>query len=340
MIPKKRISIPVAGFRLFLIFLLFFELLVTVLYGVGFMGRQRFPVPPGGLRFLIQVLNRFNYVMGVFIFIIVNDKSGNKFNIFLLILVILISILRASLGILVFIVFFSFLLYKKRILRYFRKYFFLLLIILLLLPQIVYRLYGLRDILRNTSTLTSMITPTDIIFGRLIGRLSSFSNSAYILENKRDMTTIISRFSLFQYPKETLDAFYNVEKKDKQSYRHIMLDSIGRYYSIVGFSLMTSTQGVLLLSSFYSPLVFLINLVTVILIVNITFLLVSKLQNDKIMDMLFLYLCFPVLSGTASGYLSVFVYLLMYVILFLIFNFLGLNKKLNSHNKISGHTEV
>jgi hypothetical protein len=196
-----------------------------------------------------------------------------------------------------------------------------------MVPQMVGKLYGLRDILRNTKTISSMITPTGIIFGKLIGRLSSFSNSAYILENRQTMTNIVSRFSLFQYPQEALDVFHNVEKKEKQSYRNIMLDSEGKYYSKIRFTLMAGTQGILLLGFYQSPLGFLINLMTLILIINTTFKLVSVLQNDKIKDIVFLYFCFSIISGTAAGWLGVFVYLLLYISLFLLFNFLKINIK-------------
>jgi hypothetical protein len=325
------IYIPKTTFGIFLAFLIIFELFVTIVYGVGFMGRQTYRTPPGALNLLIQIFNRFNYQMGVYIYIIINNRRRSRYNIFLMILVIAVSILRASLSVLVFMSFFILLEYKDTLAKIFRKYIFLILIVILIVPQIVGKLYGLRDILRNTMTISSIITPTDIIFGKLIGRLSSFSNSAYISESKRKMTIITDNFSLFQYPIETLDAFYNTQKEENESYRHIMLDSLERYYSVVNFTIMTSTQGVMLLGLYQSFLVFLINLMTLFLIINLAFKLVTMLRNEKIKDLIFIYFCFRIVSGAASEYMGILVYLTMYTMLFLIINSLGLNLKINKY---------
>jgi hypothetical protein len=328
---RYYIYIPKATFGIFITFLIIFELFVTIVYGVGFMGRQTFRTPPGILKLLIQIFNRFNYQMGVCIYIIINNKRRSGYIIFLMLLVVAISILRASLGVLAFMGFFILLEYKDTLARIFRKYVLLILIVILIVPQIAGQLYGLRDILRNTRTMSSIITPTDIIFGKLVGRLSSFSNSAYILENKQKMTATTNNFSLLQYPIETLDAFYNTQKEENESYRHIMLDSLGLYYSVANFSVMASTQGVMLLGLYQSFLVFLINLMTLFLIINLAFNLVTMLGNEKLKDLIFIYFCLRIVSGAASEYMGILVYLMMYIMLFLIINSLRLNLKINKY---------
>jgi hypothetical protein len=330
-ISEYYIHVPKTTFGIFLAFLILFELFVTIVYGVGFLGRQTFRTPPGALKLLIQIFNRFNYQMGAYIYIIINNKRRSRYNIFLILLVVTVSILRASLGVLAFMSFFIILEYKDTLARIFRQYIFLILIVILIAPQIVGRLYGLRDILRNVRTISSIITPTDIIFGKLIGRLSSFSNSAYILESKRKMTAITDNFSLFQYPLETLDAFYNTQKEENESYQHIMLDSLGRYYSVAKFSIMTSTQGVMILGLYQSFLVFLINVMTLFLIINLAFKLVTMLRNEKLKDLIFIYFCSWIVSGSALGCMNILAYLMMYTMLFLIINSLGLNLKINKY---------
>jgi hypothetical protein len=184
--------------------------------------------------------------------------------------------------------------------------------------------------MRKLESVSSQTTPSLIIFGKLIGRLSSFSNSAFILEQKGDLSNIVDNFSYFQYIKESLGAFYHGSDLPvpNTTYSHIMLDSMGAYYSKVEYTVMCGTQGILLLSLYKSPLAFFINLTALLVIINITFKLISLFRSDKLKDLIFFYFCSRLTGGMAQEYMNVLLFTAIYAALFLSINMLGHNSNI------------
>ena len=93
---------------------------------------------------------------------------------------------------------------------------------------------------------------------------------------------------------------------------------------------MNGTLGALLIGYYQSPLVFLINLSTLLLIVVLTFELFALFHNRKLFDMIFLFFSFNVLSGNAEEYMVTLMVTLLYVVIFLCLNLIEVPKALNN----------
>ncbi|MDR2408068.1 MAG: oligosaccharide repeat unit polymerase, partial [Bacteroidales bacterium] len=96
---SSYIRVPKNVFGIFVFFLLAFHLSVTALFGVGSMAGYGYEAP-SYIRPAIQIFNRFDYVFGVFIYIIIDGKRS-KYHYFMLFVALFVSFLRASLGVMV-----------------------------------------------------------------------------------------------------------------------------------------------------------------------------------------------------------------------------------------------
>lgn len=326
---KHKIKIPTKNFGQFLFVLIVFKIFVTYLFGVGIMGREIYQAP----RFItpfIQISNRFVAIYGVIIYGVVVEKQ-KKMVVFLWTLVFILSFLRGSLGVFVYFAFYLIIRYYDYIVYFFKKKVFLILMIILLSPIVVTKLYNIRDQIRavNTGdvTLSRTTSFSEVIFGRLAGRLSSFPNSAIIMEKKEIIRPMAQKyFSSFQFSKETLLAFYGVFDRDDLTYMSIILESFG--YSTRLWSLMTGTQGSLLIGYYTSYLAFAANLLTILIVIILTFRISCLFNNNKIKDVIFMFFCFAVMSGVAFEYMIILLNILLYSLFFLITRFFVKLKKL------------
>ena len=83
---------------------------------------------------------------------------------------------------------------------------------------------------------------------------------------------------------------------------------------------MNGTQGLLLISYYQSNAIFVINLITILLIIIVSFELISLLHYEKIMEVVFLFFCFTVFSGNADEYMGLLMVIVLYLFLFLFLN--------------------
>ena len=95
-----------------------------------------------------------------------------------------------------------------------RRHVFVIVIILIVSPILIAGLYSIREQLRQNKTKIELksepekVDNNKLIFGKLVGRLSSYTNSAIIMERKGKILDLTRNFSLLQYPKEALAAVY------------------------------------------------------------------------------------------------------------------------------------
>ena len=321
---KYKVTIQANIFGLFLFLVVVFQIIVTQLYGVGKLGQEYYEAPDF-IKLIIQILNRFNVVLGISIYSVVVGKK-NKFQYVLWLLVIILSILRTSLSIFVIICFILILLNMDTIWKFIKKQFVLISILIVLAPVIVGVLYNVRKQLRqNKDNIEINIkdddknTYSEEIFGKVVGRLSSFTNSAIIQEREGKIKGLTTNFPLLQYPKEAFSAIYGkfINQNDI-AYKNLILESYGNH--IRTYSSMNGTQGLLLISYYQSNAIFVINLITILLIIIVSFELISLLHYEKIMEVVFLFFCFTVFSGNADEYMGLLMVIVLYLFLFLFLN--------------------
>lgn len=326
-LPAERyITIPVNALGVFVFALLAFQIMTRLVFGVGRMGDFEKYSAPGWIKIFIQISERFNPSFGVFVYCLSSSKKS-KYSGFFVLLLIINSVLRFSLGIFVFIAFFVIIYYGKKLLYFIKKWFLLIIMLVFFFPAMVDVLYYYRGYLRSHGQITDIslvekerATRTNavqvIIIDRLLGRVSSYSDSAIIMERKQTMTRIVTQFPLLQYPKETL-TFFSGKLSEKISYMKIMLVSEGLY----SFSSnMTGTQGILLLGLYRSFAGFLINLLTILGIVFLAYRIMLLLKCRNGIELLFMYFCAPAVSGVGKEYMAILMQVILYTGFILVVN--------------------
>lgn len=326
---RHKITIPVKPFAWFLLILILFQIVVTKLFDVGILGQEVYKAPIR-IQTFIQIFNRFDVVFGVSLYTLVVDRN-NKFKYLLWFLVVVLSILRASLSIFVIIVFLFILLKYDSIWNFIRKRWLLFVALLIVSPIAINILYDVRHQLRHSNKKVEINIKSDeentfslLVFGKLTGRLSSFSNSAIIQERKNTIKNLTQDFSTFQYPKEALAAVYGrILNPNDVAYKNLLYESEGNHSRT--YSSMNGTQGLLLISSYQSYSVFFINLFTILMLVILSFELVSLLRYERLYEVVFLFFCFTVMSGNAVEYMNRLMVTALYVFLFLFINLFRLS---------------
>jgi hypothetical protein len=321
---KYKIRLPGNIFVFFLLFLIIFNIIVTNMFGVGRAGQELYKAPPL-IKIFIQIFSRFNALMGIFIYDL-GVKKRSRIIIFLLYLLVIASSLSAySIGIFAYLGFFVIIKYYTSLFRFIKKNIYLLIFMIMLFPIITGSLYNFRERLRNHGQVTGFQTSnaSKIVFGVLVGRLSSFSNSAIIMERKNKIISLSKEFSAIQYIKETITAVYGgFVNREETRYASILLESQG-FYTTRAISFMLGTQGVLLLGIYQSFIVLIINFTTIFVMVILNFKLISMINCANIKELLFLYYCFCIMSGMGNEFLSNLVTVVLYILLFMILNFIG-----------------
>jgi hypothetical protein len=170
------------------------HIVVTVLFGVGVMDQETYQAPTL-VQPLIQVLNRIDpFYVGAF-FILATRKHAPT-DLLAAGLMITVGFLRAGLGAFTYVIIAFTAKYHREIITTYRKAPWLVLGALPIVPFTIGALYRFRGQLRGD--LETDLTVWELIFGRFIGRLSSFSNFAYIQQYERS----------FQWASSALESSY------------------------------------------------------------------------------------------------------------------------------------
>jgi hypothetical protein len=306
---------------------LIWNIIVTYRFGVGLLGAEIYRAPRV-IKLFIQILSRFDPLIGVFLYIIISSNKKSKFiSIILVLLLFFLHLLRRSFALFPLIVFFFIVIYGDYLYHFIRRKIFLLVFILIFitpyLPLIVANLYDFRSELRGLEGRSmAATTPGEvIIFGILLGRLSSYSNSAIIMERKAGMTRIIKEnFSVFQIIKEAGRAIAMFGSRHEDMwYGNLMLESIGNNTRVT--TLTNGTQGVIMYGYYHSGLAFIINILTLLFITMLTFHIALLISYHKIKELYFMLFCYTAVGGGAQYFLSRLVSLLMFLSLFLCLSF-------------------
>lgn len=316
------IDVPKKLFGEFLIFIAIFQIITTSIFNVGMLTKEIYQAP-FCIKIFIQIFNRFNLTFGVFLYIIVSKRKISLFQYFLLTLCIVISFQRASLMVFVLIMFFLLLIKYKQILILFKKKFIYIILVLIISPFLVASLYDFRDSIRKEEDISQAkeMSTSKLIFGKLVGRLSSYPSTTILMERESIVKKISKEedISSIQYLKEAISVFYGkVLDLNKLQYKGFILATSGVRTNY--FSMMAGTQGSLMIASYSSNLAFFVTLITILGIVVMTFFLGTFFHYKGIDEFLFLLFCIPAMSGVAGEFMEVFMYLFLYTILFLIAN--------------------
>ncbi|MFT5251048.1 MAG: hypothetical protein ACI87N_000016 [Flavobacteriales bacterium] len=318
---KRKITIPITFFGYFLVAIIIWNVIVTIIFGVGVMGAPPYEAP-SYIKPIIQIMNRFNAYYGVFLYFLVVPKK-NKTQFILVIMALVLAYLRAGLGLFLYLAMFGYLKYFIEISSFVKKQKVVVITLLCLFPILFSGLYELRNTLRNQESKEAI---TDPIFGVLVGRLSSFSDSAFILQEAPSFLLGAKNLDPFYFQKQALGGVISQDFMPEIR-PEIMLFKFYYENSEDNVAYMAGTQGNLYLSLFHSGTTFFLNLTTIILFIYITFYVFRLLRFNYSNEMAFILLLYVLMSGVSNEYAFLIFSIFIYLFLFLIINLLGNLKK-------------
>ena len=321
----RKTSIPIKLFGWFLLLLIGFQIITSVIFGVGVV--QTNYEASGFMKLLIQITYRINPVFGVFIYgSLVGSKNKTQF--VLWVMVIALFLFRHYLGGLVFFGFYLVFKYHAEIIYFIKKRWHISAVILLLMPICVSTLYGIREQLRDKNQTTEFSIHTksflETICVSLAGRMSSFNELGFMQEREVEVQQLARKHcSTYQYTKEALIPFYGriiPQLEKKMTYSDILPvvhAGEGIFKKSAGHN---GPVGVLLIGSYLSFGTACVNLLTMLLIVVVTFLLSNFIRHEKIKEILFLFFCFAAMSGVAQEFGGILLSTILYFTIFLFLN--------------------
>ena len=309
----KTITISITFYTWFLIFIMVWNAVVTIIYGVGILGAPPYEAP-GTIKVVIQIMNRFNYMYGVFIYILLVPKK-DRTQILMIILLLGLAYLRAGLGVIMYLGMIYYLKYFVEIKAFVKKKMFILIPILLLLPAVITGLYTLRSNLRGQDAEQFSQDP---LTGILAGRLSSFSDSAFILQEAPYFFLGSQQLDLFYFQKQALVVLSMNFLPDVRP--ETMLFKFYYEKSEDNVAYMAGTQGNLYISLMRSYMSLILNVLTIIIYIYITFYLFRKLRFNYANELAFILLLYVLMSGVSNEYAFIGFSVLVFIILFLMVN--------------------
>ena len=161
----------------------------------------------------------------------------------------------------------------KKVKSFVKRNFLFVLAILYLVPIVVSSAYNVRAQLRGQGGM-SETSNMDIMVGKLCGRISSFSNSAYILQNSSQNVYDLELIPDFFYFYDTLHYWgYRPEFKSTGFYVEEQI----KHSKLENSSTMPGVIGVLIMSYVKSPYIFLFNLFLMTFLLIIIFNLTKRI---------------------------------------------------------------
>lgn len=320
--PTVRVGNTLLRYIFFGVILWFIVLAVE--FGVGVLGREIYDAP-ALLKPLIQISNRVNpFYLGVFF--IVGYRGSKKVIALGIILLITLGLLRAGLGVFLY-VFLALVIRNHQSLRgALRRHLIKLVLAAVLLPTAASQLYALRSELRETQDINLELTMVEIVTARLVGRLSSISNSAFIFQTSHQFQSDALTLDPWYFQRQTLAPLLGVGVIPEDIPERLLINVHGG--NLFDVSFMTGVAGNLAMAWFIHPLIALINAITIVLMVWLSFFFANKLDLPYRNEVCFMLLLYPLTSGVGNEFSFIAVSMVALIILFKFFRLF----RIRNHN--------
>jgi len=312
---NKRIYIPMNFFGFFILFILVWHIVVTLLFGVGVMAAPPYEAPHF-IKPIIQIMNRLNYSIGALLYILVSPKKS-RVQFLVVFLFIVIAFLRAGLGVFLYLGMVFLIKYFTEIKLFVSRRKITVLAILLIFPFFVSGLYDLRSELRHDPN--EDLPLLHFLFGRLTGRLSSVSDSAIILQEAEYFKENMTQMDDYYFQKQALGGVFGVKYMPSPRPEQILF-WLYCSRSEMNVAYMPGTQGALFLSYIKSHYTFIINLITYFVLIFLTFWSMRLLKFEYSNEFALLLLLYVLLSGVPNEYSFQIFSILVYVLVFGLYN--------------------
>jgi hypothetical protein len=307
--PTVRVGNALLGCIFFAVMLWFIVLAVE--FGVGVLGRELYDAP-ALIKPLIQISNRINpFYLGVFF--IVGYQGSKKVIALGIIFLITLGLLRAGLGVFLY-VFLALVIRNHQTLRgSLRRHLIKLVLAAVLLPTAASQLYALRSEMRETQDINIDLTMVEIVTARLVGRLSSISNTAFIFQISQQFQADARALDPWYFQRQTLAPLLGVGVIPEDIPERLLINVHGG--SLVDVSFMTGVPGNLAMAWFIHPVIALINAITLILMIWLSFFFANKLDLPYRNEVCFMLLLYPLTSGVGNEFSFIAVSMVALIIL-------------------------
>ena len=308
--PTVRVGNALLGSVFFAVTLWFIVLAVE--YGVGVVGRELYDVPEL-IKLFIQITNRINpFYLGVFF--IVGYQGSKKIITLGIFLLITLGLLRAGLGVFMY-VFLALLIRNHNSLRgAFRRHFFKLVLAVVLLPKVSSQLYAIRSEMRKSQDINIDLSAAEIVVGRLVGRLSSISDTTFIFQNSDQFRSDVRVLDPLYFQRQTLAPLFGVGIVPENIPERLLINVYGG--SLFDVSFMTGVPGNLTMAWFINPMIALMNAITMVLMVWLSLFFANKLDLPYRNEVCFMLLLYPLTSGVGNEFSFIAVSMVALILLF------------------------
>ena len=287
----KKVYVNTKLVEPFVILLLLAHIFIIIVFGVNRVGAPPYQAP-AFIKLLIQILLRFDAILwGSFLILFLPQKKL-KTTLLISFLLILIGILKGSLGIVNTIFLLFFIKYHKDIVCFIKKKISIVIIIAFLFPTLVEFAYTQRNLIRNIQYEEEKLEPGRLITGKLVGRLSSFSNAAFLIDDAPKYILMAQGFDNYFYQKGMLisidAATYGKGNYSPEKYLKPNTPD--------GISFMLGTTGILIFSLYKSSSTLIINIISIIIISLLIFEILRRVKFDYNIELSYILLLYPTLS--------------------------------------------
>ena len=314
----KKVYINTKLIEPFVFLLLLAHIFVIVGFGVNRVGAPPYQAPDF-IKLFIQILLRFDVVLWGSFLILLLPKNKLKTSLLVAFLMTLIGILKGSFGIINTIALLFIIKYYSIIIAFIKKKIPLVIIAAFIFPTLVEFAYTQRDLIRNIQYEEEKLEPGRLITGKLVGRLSSFSNAAFLIDNAPKYILMAQGFDNYFYQKGMLisidAATYGKGNYSPEKYLKPNTPD--------GISFMLGTTGILIFSLYKSSYTLIINIISIIIISLLIFEILRRVKFDYNIELSYILLLYPTLSGVSSEYSFILLTLIVFFITLIFFSVLN-----------------
>jgi len=296
---------------------------LAIKYDVGVLGREIYDAPPV-LKPFIQISNRINpFYLGAFF---IAGYQGSRKTIALgIILMITLGLLRAGLGVFIYVLLALVIRNHRHFRGAVRRHFFKIAIFFLVLPLATSQLYSLRSELRGHENIDAALTVTDIVAARLVGRLSSISNSSFVMQEHAHFKSDVQLLDPWYFQRQMLAPLFGVGVVPEVIPERLLINVHGSSWFDISF--MTGVPGNLAMAWFVHPLIALLNFATMIFLIWMSFFFANKLDMPYRNEVCFMLLLYPLTSGVGNEFSFIAVSMVALIVLFKVLRLLRVGKR-------------
>lgn len=320
--PSVRVGNAVLCATFFVVTIWFIFLAIN--YGVGVMGGGLYDAP-AMLKPFIQITNRINpFYLGAFF--IAGYQGSRKIIALGITLMITLGLLRAGLGVFIYISLSLAIRNHRHFRGAFRRHFSKIALFVLVLPIATSQLYTLRSELRGQEDIDVALTVTEIVTARLVGRLSSISNSSFVMQEHVQFKSDARLLDPWYFQRQMLSPLFGVGIVPEVIPERLLINVHGS--DLFDVSFMTGVPGNLAMAWFVHPMIAIVNAVAMIIMIWLSFFFANKLDLPYRNEVCFMLLLYPLTSGVSNEFSFIAVSMLALIVLFKLMRLLSVKKPL------------